>query len=140
MERVTIDGRQYLELSATGQIFHETYKERFRPQFPQVLPPPASQKRPPHLEKAGWPGQHPEVERFLRKVTEEVEPVVRCATFYYNPNLPERTRFKLSRGDVVGIYSNGTYTVKFRIESTAQTEGQKAALVAYLNHWWFERS
>jgi hypothetical protein len=46
----------------------------------------------------------------------------------------------LSRGDVIGIYSDGRYTVKFRVESTAETEVQKEALVAALNSWLFERS
>lgn len=139
VERVIIDGEQYLDLSPTGQIFHETYKERFRTSRDQILPPPAISKRPPRLERAGWPGQHPEVERFLAKVTDEIPQVTHCATFYYNPNLPERSRFTLSRGDVVGIYSDGKYTVKFRVESTAQTEGQRLALVALLNTWLAEQ-
>jgi putative CRISPR-associated protein (TIGR02619 family) len=140
VERVEIDGEPYLELSATGQIFHETFKERFRSNRDQEMPPPASEKLEPHLERAGWPGEHPEVKRFLQRVTEENAPVVQCKTFYYNPDLPERTRFRLSRGDVIGIYSDGRYTVKFRVESTAETEEQKEALVAALNSWLFERS
>ncbi|MCS7161323.1 MAG: putative CRISPR-associated protein [Gemmatales bacterium] len=140
VERICIDGEQYLDLSATGQIFHETYKERFRTHQDQVLPPPALQKRPPRLEKTSWVGHHPEVRQFLQKITDEIPAVVQCCTFYYNPDLPERMHFRISQGDVVGIYSNRKYTVKFRVESTAQTEGQKAALVAFLNDWLFRQN
>lgn len=137
VERVQIDGDDYLELSPTGQIFHETFRERFRTARDQVLPPPISlaQKRPPRLEKAGWPGEHPEVERFMARVTNEVPQVVHCATFYYNPDLAERNRFRVGRDGIEGVYSDGRFTVKFRVESTAQTPGQQAALVALLNEW-----
>jgi putative CRISPR-associated protein (TIGR02619 family) len=137
VERVRIDGEDYLELSAAGQIFHDTFRERFRSARDQVLPPPVppGQKRPPRLEKAGWPGEHPEVERFLARVTAEVPQVAHCATFYYNPSLPERTRFRQGGDGVEGIYSDGRYTVKFRVESSARTPGQQAAVAAALNEW-----
>ena len=135
VERVEIDGVEYLELTATGQIFHETFRERFRTARDKELPPPAPRKQPPRLEQAGWPGEHPEVRRFLERVTEEVPAVVQCATFYYNPDLPERTRFRLGSNGVEGVYSPGGYCVKFRVETTAQTPGQQAAVVAALNEW-----
>ena len=40
VERVEIDDCEYLELSPTGQIFHETFRERFRSSRDQILPPP----------------------------------------------------------------------------------------------------
>jgi putative CRISPR-associated protein (TIGR02619 family) len=135
VERVRIDGEDYLELSATGQIFHETFRDRFRTHRDQVLPPPALTKRLPRLEKAGWPGEHPEVERFLRRVTEEVPQVVQCTTSYFNPDLSERTRFLLGGDGILGVFSPRGYTVKFRVESTAQTPGQATAVVAALNEW-----
>ncbi len=138
VERVRIDGIDYLELSPTGQIFHETFRERFRKHRAEVLPPAADNKRPPHLEKAGWPSDHPEVERFLRRVTEDLPPVVQCATFYFNPDLPERTRFLLSRESIVGVFSPREYTVKFRVETTAETPTQMTAMVAALNQWLAE--
>lgn len=142
VERVAIDGRDYLELSATGQIFHETFRPRFRQLRERLLPAPvpANQKRPPRLEKAGWPGQHPEVERYMRRVTDEVGPVRLCSTFDFNPNCPGRTRFVESRGDIVGHFSDGTYLVKFRVETTATTEDERAAVVAALNEWLAERT
>jgi putative CRISPR-associated protein (TIGR02619 family) len=137
IERVEIDGQDYLELSPTGQIFHETFRERFRTARDQVLPPPVppAQKRPPRLEDAGWPGEHPEVECFMKRVTDKVPQVKHCATFYYNPDLPQRTRFRVGRDGIEGIYSDGSFTVKFRVETTAQTPGQQAAVVALLNDW-----
>lgn len=138
VERVRIDGQDYLELSPTGQIFHETFRERFRTARDEVLPPPVPQvqsKCPPRLEKAGWRGEHPDVKRFMERVTSEVPQVVHCATFYYNPDLPERTRFRVGRDGIEGIYSDGSFTVKFRVETTAQTPGQQAAVVAVLNEW-----
>ena len=137
VERTPIDGQDYLELSPTGQIFHETFRERFRTSRDQVLPPAAlgSQKRPPRLEKSGWPGERPEVERFMSKVTNEVPQVKHCATFYYNPDLAERTRFRVGGDGIEGVYSDGSFTVKFRVETTAQTPGQQNAVVASLNDW-----
>lgn len=137
VERVEIDGQDYLELSPTGQIFHETFRERFRTARDQVLSPPVppAQKHPPRLEDAGWRGKHPEVERFMKRVTDEVPQVAHCATFYYNPDLAERTRFRVGRDGIEGVYSDGRFTVKFRVETSAQTSGQQAAVVALLNEW-----
>jgi putative CRISPR-associated protein (TIGR02619 family) len=137
VERVEVEGEEYLELSPTGQIFHETFRERFRTVRDEVLPPPAlpGQKRPPRLEDAGWPGKHPEVERFMKRVTDEVPQVVHCATFYYNPDLAERNRFRGGCEGIEGVYSNSSYTVKFRVDTTAKSPGQQAAVVASLNEW-----
>lgn len=138
VERETIDGQSYLVLSPTGQIFHEAFRERFRSIRDRILPPPVpvTQKRAPRLETgAGWPGNHPEVEHFLQRITDEVPQVVHCGTYYFNPELPERMRFSPSRDGIIGIWSNGQCCVKFRLETSAQTEGQRAAVVAALNDW-----
>lgn len=135
VERVPIHDVEYLQLSPTGQIFHETFRDRFRSAADRILPPPAQAKRPPRLEQASWPRKHPEIGQFMERVTEEVPFVVQCATFYFNPDLPERTRFHFSRGYVVGLFSDGRYCAKFRVETTAQTEGQRQAAVAALNEW-----
>ncbi len=137
VERVEIDGQDYLELSPTGLIFHETFRERFRTARDQILstPVPIARKCPPRLEKAGWPGEHPEVERFMSRVTNEVPQVAHCATFYYNPDLAERTRFRMGPDGVEGIFSDRKFTVKFRVETAATTPGQQQAVVAALNEW-----
>jgi putative CRISPR-associated protein (TIGR02619 family) len=133
VERVRIDGEDYLELSATGQIFHDNLRKRFRPARDRVLPPPATAKQPARLEEAGWLGQHPEVERFLRRVTEEVPQVGHCETHYYNPDLSERRRFRPASHGVEGVLSDGRYTVKFLVRTTANSDGQNAAIIATLN-------
>jgi putative CRISPR-associated protein (TIGR02619 family) len=136
IERVVIDEEDFLELSPTGQIFHETFKEKFRTNRDQVLPPPVPfvQKRKPRVEDAGWAGEHPEVHQFLEKVTDQPW-VLHCSTFYFNPDLPCRTMFRLGAKGIEGVFSNGSYCVKFRIETSAKTEGQQAAVVAALNQW-----
>jgi len=71
----------------------------------------------------------------MDRVTDEIPQVVHCATFYYKQDLPERTRFRVARDGIEGIFSNGSFTVKFRVESSAQTSGQRAALVTALTDW-----
>jgi putative CRISPR-associated protein (TIGR02619 family) len=135
VERVAIDGRDFLELSATGQIFHETFRDRFRSDRDRVLPPPVppAQKQPPQVEGSGHMPKA--VKPFLQRVTTEVPQVTRCATFYHNPDLPRRTGFRLGREGIEGVLSDGTWCVKFRVDTSAQTPGQQAAVVAALNEW-----
>ena len=137
VEREEIDGRPYLTLSPTGQIFHDTFRQRFRVASAAVLPPAASaaQKKAPRLEQSGWPGAHPEVEAFLRRVTAEVPAVRHCYTFYYNPDLTAETRFRLGGRGVEGVFSRGGYCVKFGVESTARNRAEESAVVAALNEW-----
>ena len=47
VDAVAIDGVDFLELSAAGQIFHETFRERFRTDKDRVLPPPATRRPGP---------------------------------------------------------------------------------------------
>ena len=77
--------------------------------------------------------------RYLSAVTQDVPQVVRCATNYCNPDLPETTRFRETRGEVEGVYSDGRRTVKFLVDTTANTPGQHAAVVAALNDWLEQR-
>jgi putative CRISPR-associated protein (TIGR02619 family) len=135
VERVNLDGIDYLELSPTGQIFHETFRERFRSARDQVLPPAAMQKHEPHFEKAGWVGTFPDAVAFISRVTQQIPSVTRCATYYYNPDLPEPTRFRVKGDGIEGIFTDGSRTVKFRVETTATTPGQRDAVVAMLNEW-----
>ena len=68
-----------------------------------------------------------------------VPQVVHCESHYYNPDLSERTRFRLAAHDVEGVLSDGRYTVKFLVRTTATTEGQRRAVIAALNEWLAER-
>jgi hypothetical protein len=132
------EGREVLTLSAAGQIFHETFRERFRSARDAVLPPaaPPGSKRPPSL------GDHAVINllreplrRHLRELTDAVPQVTGCATTYCNPDLPQRPLFRERGGEVEGVYSDGTRTVRFRVDTTANTPGQRAAVVAALNEW-----
>jgi len=53
--------------------------------------------------------------------------------------LAERTRFRLRGDQLEGVWSDGRYCVKFHLETTAQTPGQRAAVTALLNQWLAER-
>lgn len=61
----------------------------------------------------------------------------RIESFYYNPDLPIRNYFrKTSKGDVSkveGGFSDGKATTKFNVVITAETEGQRDAVLADLN-------
>ena len=133
VNRVKIDGEDYLELSATGQIFHETFRSRFQTIKHTRLPNPAT-KDEKEAPKLGRPfGQaRGKILRFLEKLTEDVPYIRYCRTTYWNPNLPEATRFRLSGGNVQGIYSNGTWCVKFRVVTTADNPDAEV-IVADLN-------
>lgn len=137
VESVEVDGVEYLELSATGQIFHETFRERFRSNADRVLPPPAGRQQPPKIkgDEAHLKKYEAQVTRHMRRATDAVPQVVFCETTYFNPDLPQRTRFVEARGGVEGIFSDGTYTVRFAVGTTATTDGQRAAVVAALNAW-----
>lgn len=132
----SVDGTDYIELSPTGQIFHETFRERFRTERDQVLPSPATRKLDPALhDHAVINLLRDELLRHLSAVTNEVPAVVRCVTNYCHPQLNEPARFRLKGEDIEGIYTDGTRTVKFKVETTATTPGQRDALLAVLNEW-----
>jgi putative CRISPR-associated protein (TIGR02619 family) len=139
VERVTIDGRDYLELSPTGQIFHETFRYRFRSHRDQVLPPPVPQghKKPPILksDEGHMLAHADEIRRFLTRVTQEVPQVALCVTTYFNPDLPRPSGFRARGEGIEGTYGGGSWCAKFRVETTAQTAGQRNAVVAALNEW-----
>jgi len=136
VETVLIDGVQFVELSAAGQIFHETFRERFRSQRDRVLPPAAIKKLDPVLHDHGVTNLlKVELTRYLTTVTNALPGVTRCVTNYCNPQLNDPTRFRVKGEEVQGIYTDGTRTVKFLVETTATTSGQRSAVVAALNEW-----
>lgn len=80
VERVELDGREYVELSPVGQIFLETFRDRFRSDRDELLPPPApaGAKQKPRWEAGGHMRSHPEVMDLMQRLTEEVPQVVSC--------------------------------------------------------------
>ena len=136
VNRVSMDGKDYLELSATGQIFHETFRSRFQELKATNLPLKAKshEKEPPKLGTHAYNQAREPILRFLKRVTEL--PYVRyCHTTYWNPDLPESTRFRMSGGKIQGIYSNGSWCVKFEVFTTATDPDQSPVVVADLNDW-----
>ncbi len=135
VERVSIDGVNYLELSATGQIFHDTFRSRFQQQQAGSLPPESSKKEDPELGAHSYKNAHETISRFLQKITDERPYVRSCHSTYWNPDLPEANRFRLSGGQVQGIYSNRTWCVKFTVLTTASEQDDLGVVVADLNEW-----
>lgn len=71
----------------------------------------------------------------MQAVTDEVPQITGCQTWYFNPDLPARTLFRLGARGIEGVYSDGRYCAKFRVETTAETPDQSLAVVALLNDW-----
>lgn len=144
VNREKIDGVDYLELSATGQIFHETFRIRFRQSKEKKetsLPRPATEeeKESPKLGKHAYNRARHPIREFFQKLTDE-RPYVRfCHTTYWNPDLSETTRFRLSSEKgveiVQGVYSNGSWCVKFKVLTTATDEDSLPDVVTDVNDW-----
>ena len=137
INRERIDNEDYLVLSATGQIFHETFRSRFQQLKATGLPRAANkhEKEQPKLGNHGYNQAWTSISRFLQEVTNAKSYVRYCHSTDWNPDLSESTRFRLSGGDVQGIYSNGTWCVKFRVVTTTEDENQLPVVVADLNDW-----
>jgi putative CRISPR-associated protein (TIGR02619 family) len=141
VDSITERGRVHLSLSATGQIFHETFRERFRAARSHVLPPPVppDQKKEPHIED-GHTRDIRGIRPFLVDLTREVPQVARCLTTYSNPDLPRASKFWVGAEGLVGQYGDGTALARFRVETSAQNRDQEAAVAALLNEWLASRS
>ena len=137
VNREKIDGADHLELSATGQIFHETFRTRFQKSRAARLPRAAqpAEKKPPHLADHGYEQAREPIVRYLERLGAERPYVRSCHSTYWNPDLPESCRFRLAGGEVEGIYSNGSWCVKFRVATTARGQDDLGAVVADLNGW-----
>lgn len=138
VEEIRVDGTTVVGLSAVGQLFHETYQQRFHRQRQLLLPPAAEQ--PPTGKKIIYEdqnhGRHPGLETYLRRLL-EVPYVTRINTFYYNPRLPVKNYFRRTRDDrvdaVEGGYSDGQATTKFTVYLTATSLSERQAALADLS-------
>lgn len=137
VNRVPMDGQDCLELSATGQIFHETFRSRFQESKATQLPRDAEDKESPKLGEHDYKRARDSIFRFLQKITEELPYVRYCHTSFWQENLPESTRFRMSGKEVEGIYSNGSWCVKFKVITTIEDKDsdQLPIVVADLNNW-----
>ena len=137
VNRETIDGVDLLELSATGQIFHETFRTRFQKYRKDRLPRAAEpvERKVPRLGDHGYGQAREPITRYLERLGAE-RPYIRfCRSKYWNPDLSESCRFRLDGGEIEGIYSNGSWCVKFRVVTTARDQDDLGAVVADLNGW-----
>jgi hypothetical protein len=140
IDRIDIDGTTYVELSPTGLIFHEGFAQRFEQMAPSLLPPPAQPKDKRPAQVANKETNVPQAARdFMQKVIDEVPQVIGCVSWYHNPDLSRSDRFSLGAKGIEGRHSNGTWCVKFEVQTTAQTPEQRRAMVAQLNRWLNQR-
>ena len=65
--------------------------------------------------------------------------VVQMVSCYYNPDLPQRTRFRISGDAIECVYSNGTWTARFLVITDAQTDIERGAVCVLLNEWLANR-
>jgi putative CRISPR-associated protein (TIGR02619 family) len=138
VEVVHIDGRDYAELTATGVAFHRAILQR--PGADHTLMPrdakPEEKERPNYKQgEAHVAKQWPKIEPYLEKLTKEIGPVKCCVVNYYNPDLPSRNEFKLAGDCIEGTYSNGTFTVRFEVQSTAELPAEMRAVLESVNKW-----
>ncbi|MBV5310881.1 putative CRISPR-associated protein [Chromatium okenii] len=135
VEQVEIDGAIYLELSPTGQIFHETFKGRFESERDRFLPPPVqtARKSKPSLTDHNWGHAREAISAFMQRLIDECSYVQGCRTHYWNPSISRATLFRLKSNEIEGVFSNGTWTVKIIVETSATTSGQQEACIAELN-------
>jgi putative CRISPR-associated protein (TIGR02619 family) len=136
METLIERDGQEIWLSPTGQIFHETFKGRFESDRDTFLPPLVlrNQKIQPELTDHGWGNARSKILNFLQKITDQCSYVKQCRTHYWSPDLSSPVRFRKKGEQIEGIFSNGSWTVKFFVDTSANTEGQLAACIADLNN------
>ena len=137
VNRVKIEGIDFMELSATGQIFHETFCTRFQRLKSEYLPRKSTQaeKKSSNLGDHNYNRAREPIKRYLENLGEERPYVRYCYSIYWNPDLPESSRFRLSGDRIEGIYSDGTWCFKFHVVTTSHEEDQLSAVVADLNEW-----
>ncbi|MDS4058973.1 MAG: hypothetical protein RKP73_10430 [Candidatus Contendobacter sp.] len=136
VERVEIDGQTYLEISPTGQIFHETFKGRFESDRDRILPQPVpkTQKAKPSLTEHNWGNARGSILAFMQRIIDDCAYVHGCRDHYWNPDLSHASLFRARGEEIEGVLSNGSWTVKIIVETSATTTGQREACIADLNY------
>ena len=133
VERERQEGEEFLMLSSAGQILHEMFKDRL---WEEVEPlAEAKSKQPLIFSKDHGSEKQHLIRPFLEKVRDSNPFVVTCRSWYFNPDLPQSNHFRMSRGQVTGVYSDGSFTAKFEVKTTAKAENQKSLAVNRLNQW-----
>lgn len=132
-----VDGTKYVALTPAGQLFHETCRQKFGRDQKALLPPaiPPEKKEDPKWEDSGHMRAHPKIHRFMDLLTKEVPQVRRCHTYYCCPDRPKANGFRISAKGIEGRYCDGSFLVKFAVETAATSREQMEAVVASLNDW-----
>ncbi len=133
VEREKQEGEEFLTLSPAGHILHE--KCQGYPVDEVAHLRAANRQASPHLGEGHLADKQSEIRSYLQRVTEGNPFVTRCRLFYANKDLSQKNHFRLSRGNVTGVYSDGSFTAKFVVETTAEAENQKPLAVSKLNQW-----
>jgi len=139
IDREDVDGKPLTTLSATGQLFHETFRYQFGRKQSEILPLPSSipeaEKKIRYEDQNS--GKHPGLAHFLGKLR-TVPYVSEIYTFYFNPDLNVPIRFRKSAKGAVdqveGHFSGSGCTTKFIVLTTAKTEEANRACIADLNN------
>lgn len=132
VERIPLDGREYLDLSPTGQIFHETFQYRFHTYRERLLPPPAREKKPPKISRRF---KDSKLQEFLQRLTAEIPQVIQCIVHSSSAASQRRPGFRLIKGKIEGTFADVSPSLSFRVETTARDASEMLAVVAALNEW-----
>ncbi|MBM3677894.1 MAG: putative CRISPR-associated protein [Actinobacteria bacterium] len=137
VQRFAVGGKEFLGLTATGQIFHDTFRERFRQGHSGPLPKvvPMAEKLPPQVVRSGRRGDRLDVEAFLWRVTREVPWVRRCITLDEESDVGGWTSFRLGSSRIEGVLRTGGSAVEFEVTTSATSREEMLAVVAKLNEW-----
>ena len=133
IERDSQEGRDFLMLSPAGELMHEKFRERPDIESPGLKDAP--RKGRATMGKDDFSKGQNEIRTFMQKVIDQNRFVVSCNCFYANPDLPSPTGFRITAKGVTGIYSDGSFTAKFGVTTTAESEAQEDVAVSELNRW-----
>ena len=138
VEREIQEGETFLNLSSAGLIMHENFRDRIDLGKVEALKP-ARRQEAPRIGSDHFSAKQDEIRNYLWGVIRGNPFVRTCRSFYTNPDRPQKNDFRLSRGQVMGIYSDGSFSAKFWVETTAASDEQKWLAVDKLRTWGQER-
>lgn len=137
IESIDIDGEILTSLTATGQLFHETFSVNFLQREEELLPEKC--KITPVNKKVRYEdsnsGKHKGLKEFIDKILKEPF-VVSVASSYYNRDLSKKITFRISskcnQNQIEGVYSSFGKTTNIFITTTSESENQRKACCNYL--------
>lgn len=136
-EYIESDGKYLYALTATGLLFHETFRSRFKSQK-ELLPADSQismQERKVVYEDKNA-NKHKGLPKYLEKIV-KTSFVNSIYIYYYNRDLEKQNIFRRTEDDKIseidGWYSNDGAITKFTVRITAETLQQRNAAIAWLN-------